>query len=71
MTRTPLNDYMKTHSLSQAEMADRVKLTQGAISKMLLKNRSIFVVEGAGALKLIEEKVLAQPIDELSQQSAA
>jgi transcriptional regulator with XRE-family HTH domain len=71
MIKTPLNDYMKKHSLSQSEMADRVSLTQGAISKMLLRNRSIFVVEDAGALKLIEEKVVAPPVEEVSHQSAA
>lgn len=71
MIKTPLSDYMKSKNLSQSEMAELVKLTQGAISKMLLRDRAIFVVEGDGPIKLLEEKLVAQARDSVSQQSAA
>ncbi len=71
MIKTPLSDYMKSKNLSQSEMAELVKLTQGAISKMLLRDRAIFVVEGDGPIKLMEEKLVAQACDSVSQQSAA
>jgi predicted transcriptional regulator len=70
MFKTPLNDYMKTHGLSQADMAELVGLTQGAISKMLLRQRSVFVIDSGSAVSLVEEKVVAAPSAKVSQEPA-
>ncbi|OFE11408.1 hypothetical protein PHACT_12690 [Pseudohongiella acticola] len=71
MTRTPIDKYMQDKKLSQSEMAAAVGLTQGAISKMILRRRQIFVIESGGRLILVEEKPVAGSIAESSHESVA
>mgnify|MGYP005725964661 CR=1 FL=1 len=59
MNRTPLADYLATHK--QRELAAAVGLTQAAISLMLAKQRSIFVIEHAdGKVELEEVKPIGR-----------
>lgn len=58
MSKTPLKAYLETNS--QASLAQAVGLTQGAISKMLLAGRNVFVVSHqGGTIELVEEKQIA------------
>lgn len=55
MKRTTLQKYLDKHS--QASLASKVGISQGAISKMLRKGRNIMVHEYAnGSVVLVEER---------------
>lgn len=60
MTKTPLKTYLAQPGHNQTQLGNAVKLTQGAINKMVHKNRNVFVVEHAdGSITLLEEKVIS------------
>jgi DNA-binding Xre family transcriptional regulator len=58
MTKIPLPQYLEQPGNSQALLAAAVGITQGAISKMKLSGRNVFVLlsEAGEVLELVEEK---------------
>ena len=60
MTKTPIQDWLSESGTSQRELAESVNLTQGAISKMILKGRDVYVLSRHGkAMSIVEEKLIA------------
>lgn len=64
MTRTPLKEYLDRPGVTQKSLACAVNLTQGAISRMFLSDRTIFVIETDGRVELREERVVAVTPDD-------
>lgn len=55
MKKTPLPEYVEQHT--QVVTAERIGVSQGAISKMLRNQRQVFVVEhDDGTFSAVEER---------------
>ena len=61
MTKTPLTQYLSATGDSQAALASAVGVTQGAISKMVLAKRTVFVITNKSGkpIKLLEERIVS------------
>ncbi len=58
--RTKLASYLGRPENSQRSLAKKLKITQGAISQMIIKKRDITVVShGSGLIELYEDKLIA------------